>query len=257
MKKCFPSAIFTPMRNLFCIFGFLSSALTLPAATILFDSALPTGTNVLLSNPTVGTSGITIQNNTTLDRQAGFSFSLISTASLSEVSVLVGSGWASTILGKQLTLEVVTLASLASAPTYATNPGTILLTNSTTLPSSTSFTTSDAFYLDFTLSAPLTLSANQAYAVIFQFDPSSTNRTNGMSLRFSNTKGTSQVGYSFSSDNNGSTFTGQGSSSAMVFALSTSAIPEPSIAYLLITGSAAFGLVTYVRRKAVVSPKKN
>ncbi len=226
------------------VFGIASS----PAATILFTDTLPTS-DVIRSNTTLSTStppaniqvrniGITPTSNT---RWLGVGFSTTSATSLDKVTFFIYNDLVNAeALSSTMTISIVSLSNLTASPS---TPYTPLYSETAVVPSSYS----NENYMTFDLATSYSLAADSSYGVMVYFNSNASNRGINFLEAPSNVSGTSGIGRTFYTTDQGATYTSSGN--PLNFVMQT--VPEPSTTALLaIVGGAAIAGIYRSRRRS-------
>ena len=231
-----PSKLITSL-SFFAIYT-ATAPLQSHGATVTFDNVQPSSDIILANSQKSSTGAIQVYNlSGTGDRWVGFGFQTTSSALLDKVTFtiyndLVYSG----ALGSTLTLSIVSIPTLTSAPSA---PLVILYSESATVP----LTYSQQDYFTFDLTTPYQLAANSPYGILLAFsNPAAQNKAITLWQASVNTAGTNNLGSTFYTMDGGASYTT--SSGTLNFVLQT--VPEPSA---LLLSLSAFGLLCFLWRR--------
>lgn len=219
-----------------------------PAATILFTDTLPTSDVIRSNTVTTPTGNIQLRNYgstpTSNNRWVGFGFSTTSAVSLDKITLFIYSDQVTaTALGANMTISVVSLASLTASPSTPFSP---LYSESAVVP----VTYGNENYMTFDLENSYSLAAGSNYGIILSFDSNATNRAINFIQAASGTGGKSGIGDTFYTADQGATYTNN--SSTLNFVVQT--VPEPSTTALLaIVGGAAIAGIYRSRRRSTTA----
>ncbi len=212
------------------------------AATVVFNSDLPTS-NQLLSYTTVDSaSTYQLRNNSSSNRWVGFSFSSPSATKLDTVTLMLQTtSVGAAALGADITISIVSMDTLKS-PSMPYSSA-VLYSETATIPA----TYSSQGYLMIDLATPFQLTANENYGVILSFNSAATNRYMNFYLGGANSGGSNDVGYGFYTTDSGASYTALAEN--RVFTFSIQSVPEPKNLSLAVAGMIGVGSVAWLRRK--------
>lgn len=222
----------------------LTTLVTSPAATVVFNSDLPTA-NPILSYTAVDTaSTYQLRNNSTSNRWVGFSFTAATASQLDTVTLMLQTtSMGTAALGADITISIVSLDTLKSPTTPYSSA--VLYSETATIPG----TYNSQGYLTIDLATPFQLTASERYGVILSFNSAATNRYMNFYLGATNSGGSGDVGYGFYTTDSGASYTALADN--RVFAFSLQSVPEPKKLTLTIGGLIGMAGMIWLRRKQV------
>lgn len=232
---------------LLCLLSCLPLVHVASGATVAFENVSVTP-ETFLSNTTTS-SAVTINwryTSATQNRWAGFAFSAPAAASLTSVSFKLNAVQ-SGALGADMTISIVPLGSLTSAPATTTGEPsfgeTVLYSETGKTPSAYNETS----YITFTLGTPFLLEENKAYGIVLSFTSSEAGRQIDFSAT---TNSNANLGSSFytnsGNSDGGAAFTT--SNRTLNFVMNATPIPEPATTAALVAAGAAFCVIAARKR---------